>query len=196
MGQIYIKGVIGLKISRLAIFVLALVLLVSCTGKDSAGETDKGPHSTAERIVPSDYHTGDIDYTLKISDGKRTVSLSVTRRGEVTDGKIVSPEALSGVSVISDAGGVRIITPSGEALGLTEESAAGLRAFFDVMGRRVTDSEKKTEGMYNFELSGFEVTLLLNSEGMPRLITLTKNGYTRHGEVAFGENDGQNPPGQ
>ena len=185
-----------MKISRLAIFVLALVLLVSCTGKDSAGETDKGPHSTAEKIVPSDYHTGDIDYTLKISDGKRTVSLSVTRRGEVTEGKIVSPEALSGVSVVSDAGGVRLMTPSGEALGLTEESASGICTFFDVMGKKVTDSEKKTEGMYNFELSGFEVTLLLDSEGMPRLITLTKNGYTRHGEVAFGENDGQNSPGQ
>ena len=169
-------------IIKLIITVFACVSLVSCASAPSADSTDSTGHR-AEKIVPGNFADGDISYEMEISDGKRSIVLSVTRQSGVTEAKITSPERLAGVSVVSDGSGVRLIPPNGEILGLTEESASGIRTFFDVMAHNPAESEKKEEGIYNFELGGHEVTLLLSSDGMPRLVTLSRNGYIRHGEV-------------
>lgn len=173
-------------------FLLALVCVfaVSCApshnvqnSEGTTGENESIPH----KITPAHYAEGDIIYALTISDGRRSVTLDVSRASGITEAKVTSPEGMLGVSIVCDAGGTRITPPNGELLGLTEDGAAGLRTFFDAMAHEVSEGEKTAEGMYTFELSGYEVTLLLSLEGYPKLISLSRDGYTRHGEVAFPE---------
>lgn len=166
------------------------LFLWSCDAADTSAESGTAKVPEKEKISPAEYTAGDLTYSLTLSDGKRTVTLDVVRSEGVTEAHIVSPEAMSSVSVIWDAGGLRLIPESGGTLALTEESAAGLRAFFEAMAHPLSDSEKKNEGMYRFELSGYEAELLLSADGYPKLISLTKNGSTRHGEVRFPEKDG------
>lgn len=173
------------------LLMIACIMLTSCTGNaDSSADGGETGGPKAKKITPQSYTEGELVYGLSVSDGNRSVTLYVTRAGGVTEATVVSPESMAGVHVVFDAGGTRIVPESGETLALTEEAALGLRVFFEVMTHPLSDSEKKNEGMYCFEHSGYEVTLLLSEDGYPKLVSLTKDGYTRHGEVSFPENAG------
>ena len=178
------------KLLSLLLIIICL-MGVSCSAGSKGDVTDstyKKPE--AKKITPQSYTEGDLVYSLSVSDGNRSMTLDVTRADGVTKAQVVSPERMCNVTVICDAGGTRIVPENGETLALTDEAARGLRVFFEAMGHPLSDSEKKNEGMYCFELWGYEVTLLLSEDGYPKLVSMTKDGYTRHGEVSFPENAG------
>lgn len=163
---------------------LICLALTSCATREEAPQAEGAlPHTTEQKITPADYADGELSYALTLSDGKRSVDLSVARHDGVTEAKVTSPETLLGCTVICDAMGTRLLPPNGESLSLTDGAAAGLRVYFDAMSHKVNDSEKVSEGVYRFNDGEYEVTVMLDTDGFPRLITVTGEGYTRHGEV-------------
>jgi len=169
------------------IVLLTCLFAVSCTADDPGGEMPGRTENEEEKvkITPAEYWSGELTYDIEISDGKRAVCLRAVRKDGVTEAKLTSPEGVCGIGIVSDAGGVRLSTANGELLGLTEEAAAGLRAYFEALEHRLEKSEKTAEGTYSFEVSGYEATVLLTSEGYPRLVTLSQGGNVRHGEITL-----------
>ncbi len=176
--------------ARAALFALLICTAFTSCARGGADENFGNIEysSEGEQLPPpAPYAERDMSYSLTVSDGKLSVTLNVTRTGGVSEAEIVSPEKLSGVHIVSDAEGIRITPPSGELLVTTDEASVGLGVFFDVMAHVPDEGERDGVGMYSFSKSGFDVTLLLSEKGMPRLITVKKDGVTRHGEVTFTE---------
>lgn len=171
--------------ATLAFIIVLAMFSCSATNEKEEPSTDSG---TAEHVSPAPYADADISYTLTVSDGKYSVTLKVTRNGGISEAEITSPSGLAGVHIVSDSEGLRITPPNGELLVPTDEVGAGLQIFFDVMAQIPSDGERTADGLYSFCRSGFDVTLLLSEDGLPRLITVQKDGVTRHGEIAFTEN--------
>ena len=177
-------------------FVLAVcllvsaLLLVSCSSVDTQsphgdGKAEGGDKSTAP-IRPAEYAEGDLTYELSISDGYRTVTLKVERVSNITTASVTGPQAMTGVSVIYDAAGMRLSAPEGEELALTPEAARGLAVFFDVMGSPLAEDSHVTAGKYAFDLDGYSVTVVLDENGYPCLIELIGGGIKRCAEVKVG----------
>ncbi len=163
----------------------AVFNLLSCS--DVSRSEPVSPRSDSAHITPASYADGDIEYMLTVSDGSRSVSIAVARTDGISEADILTPDTLAGVHIVSDGEGVRITPPSGELLSLTDRLGAGLNVFFEVMARLPSEGERTADGAYFFSQSGFNVTLVLSDDGMPRHITLERDGVTRHGELTFTE---------
>lgn len=179
-----------MKLAALAVLSALLICLelTSCSPTSLNGDSERGYETDAPELPrAAPYAQRDISCIITVSDGSYSATLSVVRTDGIIDAELVSPEALRGITLVRDAEGLRITPPSGEVLVTTDEGAAGLCVFFDVLSRVPDEGERDGSGMYSFSVDGFDVTLLLSEDGLPRLITAKKDGVTRYGEVTFTE---------
>ena len=156
-----------------AVFALLCALLVSCGQRGAAPR----PASPDGSLAAAE------SYSLTVTDGRRSVTVAVSRNGECSTATVTAPAELAGVSVVSDVSGCRIAA-YGASAALSPEAAAWVTEMLSVTEKDLTDADVTAElidgvSEYSYRDGDFDVKVRLGADGVPSEFALTRNGVTR-----------------
>lgn len=180
---------------RLTAALLSLFLLCSCTAQTEGTDSGKNMFKTHDNsqkkdkipdIPDTEYYKGNISFDMTLSDGVKNIEMNVSRTDGLLKAEIKSPSELAGISVISDIGGVRLLSHECD-LGISEEGGAAFKALFSALELNSEGAEITSDGeggvLYKRTVGKHDITLCLNSDGTPSRIICSVEGMAREGKI-------------
>lgn len=160
-----------------------IILLLAASFLLSAVSCEK-----TQEIIKTDYYNYNADCSIRITEveGTRGVLLNVAKRDGIWEASITEPSQLAGIKILSDAGGVRIVSAQ-EEIPLTAEAAAGITVFFDALSYDLSQVECESTdsggAIAKFTIGGQSVELTLGDDAMPKSLDVYEGTYKRHVEI-------------
>ena len=136
------------------------------------------------------YADSNADYTITVTedDSDRSITLDVKKRDGFTEGTVTLPESMSGVRILYDGSGTRIISGDCE-IPLSGGAADGAIIFFDALAFKdyssvsADKSSENGETSVKYSIGDSEIDLILDSGGFPKSLDVKSNGRMRHAEI-------------